>query len=161
MEYDDDSGPGNIALMRSLIAEGKTPDPEMARSVLATFCRMVRDRQIGNRHSTALLEWMADGIAEYLKDADKRDGLEKALHLRGRGPRPEVQARNYSIALDVLLLVEQGHPIADNAEGAGALAIAAEKWGMSEPEVRKIYYGFDESERKTMLRIYRLVRDPD
>lgn len=71
-----------------------------------------------------------------------KDHLLKALGPIRRGPPvdPDLPQRNVKIAVEVIRLVWEGRPLADNAGGEGAFAEVAQSHDLSASEVRDIYY---------------------
>ena len=138
---DDLPSIGDVAYYISLIKEGN-PDTEGSRALLRLFCHRAKQLRFPEApFPEPLLVFLVDVFERYLSGKEK--DLEKALGLkrRGRPPDPEILKRNHFIAADVCRLEMGGKSLTGSrADLDGAFVEVAEKHGLSESEVRDIYY---------------------
>jgi hypothetical protein len=138
----DDIGPGNFALMRSLIAEGK-PDRALSRQALATFCRIARAQRPGaSPFPPEMLDWIADAFERYLSGEAPDIAKSLGLKTQGKPVDPKTEGRNWVIAARVAALIDERDDgkLTDNRQGEGIFADVAGASGTTESVVRDIWY---------------------
>lgn len=137
---DDLPSTGDVQHYVSLIREGN-PDVEGSRALLRLFCARARKLKFPESpFPVPLLELLVSAFEGYLS-GDEPD-IKKSLGLtrRGKPPNHEIQKRNKFIAADVFRRIECGESLGSSRDGDGAFVAVAEKYGLSEGEVRDIYY---------------------
>jgi len=153
---------GQVVFLTNKIRDGD-PDIEGSRLLLKLFCQRAKTLAFPRSpFPDALLTLVAEAFEKYLSGEERN--LEKSLGLvrKGRPPNPEIEMRNVMIAADVVRLRQQGRSVKDSASEQGAFADVAEKYGLSESEVDKIYYTHrDDGIAQVLMETPKLFDDKD
>jgi len=150
-KQDDEISMDEVRHLVSLIQKGD-PDVEGSKKLLRLFCDRAKKLTFpSSPFPPPLLDLIVEAFERYLSGKERDLAKSLGLKRRGRPRKGGTQRRNLAIADKVFRLKERGNTLLANRENAnwdGTFETVAQKYGVSELQVRNIYYDFVEQMKK-------------